>query len=733
MRPAILGACKGHGTPGQAGSYVIVGSYRFPVGHMRLAPPTVDLHMNPAASAENPDALPVFVVLTSPDGQLQYANDALCSVLGIDPEVGPGGERRVPSLLATLVGPAFTRLAGEPLVRLHTSTFETGRGAELSVAWHSRPIRNADGLVTHIESVGVETPTQTRCDPPFSASRLRVGPSPVALAEAMEHAADHVAIMDPDGRLEYVNAAFETLTGRSRECLVGFHIEEVWGGTLDRKETQEALATLGRGDVHRGERVNRNAAGELFFDEFVISPLQDGSGRTTHLVAVGRDATSRHLTDPLTGLHSRRMMVERIRLATKRPARRPMAQSALLFLDVDRFKSVNDTHGKQIGDEVILELANRIQLAVREVDAVGHVGHLNRDEFVILLEELHAPAEAARVAEIINDHVRQPIQTANGEVVVTASIGIAYGWSDTASAEEVIRNAETAMMRAKRVEVGSQRFFEPMLHERVVQMHRLGAELRRALQNNELILHYQPIVDLRTGSIASAEALVRWNHPERGMVPPMDFIQAAEENGLIVPLGLEVMRKACRQIRAWRDSGMSPLSISVNVSARQFRDAHFVDLVHASLVESSLEPRALKLELTESTAADDPESVIRTLGLLKDMGVQLLLDDFGTGYSSLSYLTRLPIDKLKIDRSFVCNVPGSTHDASVTTTIVAMAKSLDYGVVAEGVETAEQLSFLVALGCDEMQGYLFSKPVPAEEFERMVRSGTKFDVTPDVS
>ena len=465
-----------------------------------------------------------------------------------------------------------------------------------------------------------------------------------------------------------------------------------------------------------------------------IAPLRDCAGRVTHFVVVGRDITARHLNDPMTGLETRALLLERIKTALARLRRNPQHRGfAILFLDVDRFKAINDTYGHKTGDQVILELSNRIRMAVREADVVAQVSHLNRDEFVVLVEDLRSHTGAHRVAERILDAVGRPISVSGREVTLSMSVGIALGKPSYAAAEEVLRDAETAMERAKRTAGSSCHIFDPDLHQQAVDRLRVSFELRRAISQGEITVYYQPIVSVRSGEVTGAEALARWRHPSSPALGPGDFILAAEEQGLIGILGERVLQDACRQMHAWHRGGFPGRSISVNVSAQQFRDPKFVDTVASVVAQSELDPHFLKLELTESTAADDSEALAVKLLELKTLGVDIMLDDFGTGYSSLSYLTRFPIDKLKIDRSFVQRAPTSGHDATIVSTIVAMAHSLGYGVVAEGVETEEQLALLHSLGCEEMQGYLFCRPVPATDFDRLLREGLWLEETQRLS
>ncbi len=549
------------------------------------------------------------------------------------------------------------------------------------------------------------------------------------LLGALDMVSDHVSITDPSGRIEYVNHAFERVSGRPKSWIVGRNIMEIWNEPPDPALTQRALREK---KPSRGERVRRNVRGELFFDDVTVTPLLDQRGRVTHVLTTGRDTTRRHLADSITGLPSRQQLLDCILdRIQKGSASQATARFALIFLDVDHFKAVNDTYGKVVGDQLILELCRRIQESLPKSRGSGWVSHLNRDEFAILLLDLQNDDEVHLIANRILFRVREPFRVAGSELCLAASLGIASSSScDYANPEDVLRDAETAMNRAKRSGGNSSAVFVPALHTEMVDRTRLGAELRRALAERELWLCYQPIVSLDTGAITGAEALVRWQHPTRGVVPPVEFIGAAEENGLIVPLGDYVLREACQQMKRWRS--LSCGTVAVNVSARQLRHPDFASQVAEALKEADLPGRLLKLEVTESTAAHDPKAVTELLRSLKALDVELLMDDFGTGYSSLNYLTRFPLDKLKIDRSFVQLIPGSEHDALVATTIVAMAHSLGLGVIAEGVETRDQLHFLCSLGCEEMQGYLFSPPLKAADFEALVRSGRRLDV-PEVT
>ena len=566
---------------------------------------------------------------------------------------------------------------------------------------------------------------------PWRANERQSAVLPMAmLSLAFEQIADHAVITDDQGTILYVNRAFEEVTGHPRAFAVGNTMRLIKSGKHEQPFYAELWAKLRSGKAFRAEFVNRNARGDLYIDEQSIAPFIDDETGTTYYIATGRDVTERRLRDPLTGLPTRTALVDRITQAIARFERDPKIHPfALAFIDIDRFKSVNDAHGMAGGDQILVEIGSRIRAAVRKVDAVAQVSHLDRDEFALLLEGLRGIEDVRRIAQRLLEAIREPITLSDGAtVVISASIGIASASDKHRTPETLLQDAETAMRRAKATPDDPCQVLDPKMHERAQNRLRFESEMRAALKRDEFILHYQPIVSLATGIITSCEALVRWIHPTRGFIPPLEFIDIAEETGLIVPLGQIVLEKACRQAQAWQEMGLGPISVAVNVSPRQLSEGHLVETVRQTLELSNLHPHLLKIEITESGAANNPDVAIAVLRGLKDLGVELLIDDFGTGFSSLSRLTRFPLNKLKIDRSFVTNIPDNGYDSTVASTIVAMAHSLGLQVIAEGVETTDQAAFLRFIGCEEMQGYLFSKPVAAPEFERLLRDGKRMSL-----
>ena len=423
--------------------------------------------------------------------------------------------------------------------------------------------------------------------------------------------------------------------------------------------------------------------------------------------------------DALTGLPNRTLFTEHLRLALGRAHQNDEYRFCVLFLDLDRFKNINDSLGHPCGDELLIMIARRLETCVRQSDVVARFGG---DEFAILLESIQGPSDAIYVAEKVLQTIAAPFKVTNHEAITTASIGVALSSPNYKEAEDIIRDADTAMYRAKEGGKARYEIFDTAMHTRAVTLLRLETDLRRAIENDELHVYYQPIVSVANGQLHGFEALVRWHHPERGVVSPTDFISLAEETGLILPLGLNVIREACRQLRVWQQRSFSDrdLIISVNLSAKQLMEPDLVQRIAEVLHESQLKPWHLKLEVTESVVMENPEIAAVTLAKLRALGVLLSIDDFGTGYSSLSYLNRFPLDILKIDRSFISTMNQSDENLQIVKTIVTLAGNLGMEVIAEGVETEEQLNQLRLLKCQYAQGFLFSEPMNAMDADLFI-------------
>jgi diguanylate cyclase (GGDEF)-like protein len=431
------------------------------------------------------------------------------------------------------------------------------------------------------------------------------------------------------------------------------------------------------------------------------------------------EARARYYTtrDALTGLPTRPLLYDRLGQALAQAGGRGSCV-AVLFVDLDRFKSVNDTYGHSGGDRVLREVSERLQRMVGKSDTVSRI---SSDEFVVVLASLDKAGDAAGFAGRVLSEMRRPIDIESAAVVVSASVGIAVHPGDGTTAGALIRNSDIAMFRAKKRGRNNFQFFLPEMHENAVRRVRLEMALRGALAKNEFMLHYQPKIDVRTGIVTGFEALLRWRHPEFGLLSPADYVPVLEESDLITPVGEWVLRTACRQIASWSERGIAPRPIAVNLSARQFRMDNLDTMVARIITETGVDPQLLELELTESLLMDNPEQTVITLGNLRRYGVRLAVDDFGTGYSSLAYLKRFPIDALKIDRAFISDATTNPEDAAIALAIINLGHSLGLKVVAEGVETESQLEFLREKGCDEMQGFFFSPAVSADEMDSLMR------------
>jgi diguanylate cyclase (GGDEF)-like protein/PAS domain S-box-containing protein len=545
---------------------------------------------------------------------------------------------------------------------------------------------------------------------------------------------DAVLTTDLLGNVSYLNLVAEAMTGWSREEALGRPLAEVF--TIIDGTTRQGAANPAQRAIEEDRSVGLIADCVLVRRDGVESAIEDSAapihnrhGQVTGAVIVFHDVSqSRAITlkmahlaqhDVLTGLPNRLLMTERLSLAIGL-AQRHGRQVALLFLDMDRFKHINDSLGHVVGDALLQSVAGRLVACVRATDTVCRHGG---DEFVILLADIDKPQDAAHVAEKLHAASAVPHLVGGHELHVSLSIGISVYPDDGSDATTVMGNADTAMYHAKAGGRNTYRFFTADMNARAV--HRLLVEgsLRRALKQDEFVLHYQPQIDLVSGAMTGAEALIRWRDPELGLVYPGEFISIAEECGLIVPIGRWVLREACRQVQAWRDAGLQAVPVAVNISAVEFRHGDFLESVVLSLKETGLASRYLELELTESVLMHHAESSVAVLEALKALGVSLAIDDFGTGYSSLSYLKRFPIGTLKIDQSFVRDIATDADDATIVSAVIGMGRNLKQRVIAEGVETPEQLAFLQTQRCDEGQGFQLSYPLSAADFERLLIGG----------
>jgi len=545
---------------------------------------------------------------------------------------------------------------------------------------------------------------------------------------------DAVLSTDILGKVSYLNRVAEAMTGWSREEALGRPLAEVF--TIIDGTTRQAAANPAQRAIEEDRSVGLIADCVLVRRHGVESAIEDSAapihnryGQVTGAVIVFHDVSqSRAMTlkmahlaqhDVLTGLPNRLLMTERLSLAIGL-AQRHGRQVALLFLDMDRFKHINDSLGHVVGDELLQSVAGRLVACVRATDTVCRHGG---DEFVILLADIDKPQDAAHVAEKLHLASALPHLVGGHELHVSLSIGISIYPDDGSDANTLMGNADTAMYHAKASGRNTYRFFRADMNARAVRRLLVEGRLRRALKEDEFVLHYQPQIDLVSGAMTGAEALIRWRDPELGLVYPGEFITIAEECGLIVPIGRWVLREACRQVQAWRDAGLPAGTVAVNISAVEFRQRDLLDGVALILKETGLASRYLELELTESVLMDHAESSVAVLEALKAMGVSLAIDDFGTGYSSLSYLKRFPIGTLKIDQSFVRDIATDADDATIVSAVIGMGRNLKQRVIAVGVETPAQLAFLRTHQCDEGQGFELSYPLSAHDFTRLLLGG----------
>jgi len=588
-------------------------------------------------------------------------------------------------------------------------------GGAIPVEYWSNPIV-ADGIVVGAIATFVDITERKRVEAQLSLA-----------AQVFEQSGEGIMITDAQCNIVMVNQAFTTVSGYSEAEVLGQNPRMQSSGRHDRafySAMWEAIATQGR---WQGEVWNRRKDGSVYPELISIIRVLDKKGEVSHYIGISSDITQHKAAqeriqrlahfDPLTGLPNRALLSDRISHELS-AAQRHHTQVVVMFVDLDHFKNVNDTLGHRIGDALLIEVATRLKSTVRDVDTVSRQGG---DEFVLILPDTDADG-AAHVAGKLLEAVAQPYQIESFELTVTLSIGIALYPGDGENFEVLAKCADAAMYRAKHDGRNTYCFFTSEMQARSAQNLHMENALRRALERNQLLLHYQPQVSLRDGRISGVEALLRWQHPELGMIAPADFIPLAEESGQILKIGEWVLRSAVRQIKAWMDDGLVPMVMAVNLSAVQFRHPHLPELVTQILDEEKLAPQYLELELTESVAMDDAPTAIAVMDRLHARGIRMSIDDFGTGYSSLSYLKRFKVYKLKIDQSFVRDISKDPEDRAIVSAIISLANSLGLQTIAEGVETEGQLAFLREQGCDEVQGYYYSKPLTAESFAAFVRA-----------
>jgi diguanylate cyclase (GGDEF)-like protein/PAS domain S-box-containing protein len=556
------------------------------------------------------------------------------------------------------------------------------------------------------------------------------------LSVAMETAANAIFVTNRGGRIEFVNPAFERLSGYSKEEAVGRTPRILKSGRQEESFYQDFWQTILAGRAWSGRVVNRRKDGQLFTVTQTVTPIADEQGHVTHFVAIHEDVTAQveaeervfHMArhDFLTDLPNRYALADRLRHQAHMAARNGRLL-AVLILDLDHFKGVNDSFGHSTGDALLVEVARRLVRNIREVDLLARLGG---DEFAVVQADPESPDRVAELAGRLISCLAPPFELENQKVYSGASIGIAISPPAEPDPEEMLKQADLALYRAKEEGRNGYRFFVEDMNTEIQQRMALGQDLHSALEHDELFLEYQPQVDLRSRRLVGVEALVRWRHPVRGVVAPLDFVPIAEANGLIVPIGEWVLRTACRQAKTWQRDGLAPIPVAVNLSAAQLRNRTFVESVKEILRETGLAPRFLELELTESVLMAATPVIEESIATLSELGVRISLDDFGKGYSSLEYLRRFPLNKLKIDQSFIHDIANNTRDATILRSVVALAAQLGLDVVAEGLGLTSNPQQLLDEGCGEGQGFFFSEPQPPAAVARLLAEGSSTIKTP---
>ncbi len=551
--------------------------------------------------------------------------------------------------------------------------------------------------------------------------RKRVEDELRLMSRVFFNSGEAILITDARNRILAVNREFIKLTGYTQEEVLGRNPHMLSAGNTPPEVYDEMWAALATSDHWQGELWDRRKSGEPYPKRLSISVVRDSEGRITNYIGAFEDITERKAAedkisylahhDALTGLPNRFSLHERIEQMMAF-ARRLDDCLAVMLIDLDRFKTINDTLGHNVGDQLLIQVAKRLKRSVRDSDIVARLGG---DEFVVVLTGVEAAEAVAEIAAMIVRQIATPYDIGGHELHTSPSVGICFYPQDAEATEELIKNADIAMYHAKAMGRSNYQFFTQQMRTMVSQRVSAERELEQALEQGQFVLHYQPQIESGSGRVVGLEALVRWRHPTRGLVSPIDFIELAEESRLIIPLGQWVVHEACRQLKAWHESGLTQLHMSVNLSPLQFQDKNLPALVRQALRSSALPPACLHLEITESMAMKNPEENVRMMQRLNEIGVKLALDDFGTGYSSLAYLKLFPIDILKIDRSFVKDIETDENDAAICEMTMLLAQKLGLQAVAEGVETRAQLDFLHSIGCQWIQGYLFSKPLPPDQ------------------
>lgn len=661
---------------------------------------------------------PASIVIANTDGKIEYVNPKFTEVTGYT--------------LDEVRGRPFILKSGkrpDEFYQRMWRTLKTGniwrgelinkkKSGELFWEFTSiSPVKGPRGVATHYVAVKEDVTERKRKDDHMRRAVV-----------VFESTSEGILTMDADGTILDVNAAFSQITGYGRQEVVGQTSQVLMSDRHSPQTYGEMWKEVQAADHWWGEVWGRRKSNELFRVWVTIRAVKNDEGETTHYVGVLSDITKVKESeeererlahyDTLTELPNRILLRERLQQAM-RQAERDRESVSVLFVNFDGFKNINARWGHQVGDEILVQAAKRLTDCADENDTVARS---TGDEFVVVLSGVAGAESSARVAQKMIDTISKPFPVGDEDAFISASIGVTVYPFDGDDVDDLLKNADVAMHQSRAQGENEYSFYSKGLYEKTVERMSLESDLRRAVERGELLLHYQPQISLETGAISGLEALVRWKHPERGMVGPGDFIPLAEETGLILPIGEWVLREACRQSKEWHRAGVSHERISVNISGNQFKQQDVIQVVTRALVSAS-DPRYLCLELTESGIVQDPELAIATLGKLKELGLHLSIDDFGTGYSSLGYLKRFPVDELKVPQWFIREVITDPGDAAIVAGTIVLARSLGLSVVVEGVENEGQFAFVRSKGANVVQGFLFSKPMPVDETERFLLKG----------
>ena len=716
----------GHGHPVYAATIVIVlglfaaVAFAFVRAHRQRGRLLEEADKSRALLTTLLDATPDIVFCKDTDGRYLLGNRALSDFLDrpTDQIIGKSDRDLFPSELADEFRSRDLQVTRQNKIVRSTEWVDQADGSHEVFDTVKAPVRHPDGAPLGVIGIARRITMEHQ-----ASDRLQLA------AQVFENAAEGIIITRPDTTIEMINPAFTRITGYTPAEVVGQKPSILRSGRQSAAFYHRMWETVHDEGLWQGEIWNRRKSGEIYPEWLNISVVYDEAGEIAHYLGIFSDISAtkhseaqlEHMAhhDALTGLPNRSLLNDRIDTALRR-AKRDHRMVATVFLDLDHFKDINDSFGHAVGDAVLKQAATRLLECVREEDTIARLGG---DEFVILIENIEDVALTINAAERILTCLNPPLTVEHQEFFIGASIGISIYPHDGDTAETLIRNADTAMYQAKRQGRNNIQRYSEQQTETARNRMRLENGLRHALKESRFEAWLQPQIDLASGKLTGFEALCRWPDEERGMIPPVEFIPLAENNGLIVQIGESMLRQSCRQIVAWRAAGLTPPPVAINVSGRQLRRLDFLAALCTILEDEGCRPEWIELEVTESDILKDAEPAIATLHGIREMGISLALDDFGTGFSSLSYLKRLPVNCIKIDRAFVQGLPSDTNDRAIVQAVVAMGRSLDMRVLAEGVETPAQVRALSLMGCALAQGYHFGRPARPDTFTALVQRG----------